>query len=213
MGTLPDDNARWTLVPPSGQRNASRWRLLDPEHHPRFDWDPSADPSTLARHLRETLSAAGTPRVALVVALEQSLRAAPDLPADSEQRSIEAIAEGEAVGGALASIDGLAQRVGPDSPEVRAAIDAHRASITWKGFDKQVERRLSKTRAQKSKSIARTSSVRPGAPDHRLTSLSPGPSWTLAIDEGGAIPARVGDPTRRETVRRDASSGFWSLRV
>lgn len=106
-----------------------------------------------------------------------------------------AVREGDMVLAAMGELSGLAYRVGGDHPRLLERLEFHCARIPWKGFRTAALKKIAASSASGLRGrAARDSVVCAHGVDHRLTSQSPCPQWTLLIDEGGAIPEALGQP-------------------
>ncbi len=122
------------------------------------------------------------------------LSAHPAAPRDVAIRVDRAVSDGARSGAAFAEIERLGRTHGANSAIVSQRVDELARELGFPEFTAVARKKLDKLASMQARAKqAQTSSVRASPVDHRIPSLSPSPRWTLAIDEGGDIPARLGD--------------------
>jgi hypothetical protein len=117
-----------------------------------------------------------------------------DAPPDALARVERALIEGERSHRAVDEVQRLARTHGARAARVESRIAALAEELQWPGFVDVARKKIDRIDATQARGLApQTSTVRASDLDHRITSLTPCDRWTLAIDESGSIPARVGD--------------------
>ncbi len=129
-----------------------------------------------------------------VEALRDRLLAHPAAPADARTRADLAVERGQQIRDANDELERLARSRGAHHSAVRERLSALAREIPWKGFLATAERKLERFATIQARARAGdTSTVAAGTAEHRIAALAPSARWTLLVDEGGAIPARIGD--------------------
>lgn len=166
----PAPPSRTTAAPPRQDDFHSAWKTL----RIWASWYGANDPRVLDAKAR--------------------LIAHPDAPRDAAYRADRAVSMGARSGAAFAEIEGLGRTHGANAAIVSRRVEELARELRWPEFIAIARKKLDRLgRIQARAKQAQTSSVRASSLDHRVPSLSPSPRWTLAIDEGGDIPARLGD--------------------